>query len=301
MIGPSKSWTKLSKLLFCVTVLFLALILLPIRSYAAPLLRMGSRGDEVAALQTALLDAGFNPGPVDGIFGAKTLSALKEFQAAAGIAVDGICGPITQDALSRWQGTSRSTGRLRGKTVVLDPGHGGQEPGALSPWGDKEKNFTLSIASKVRYYLETQGANVIMTRYGDYSPGSDWGYWVDELVARASIANSNAADIFVSVHINAYPQDPTVSGVMGFYRRGSWSSQSLASTIAQCVAGTTGLRYIDTQVGPYYVLNHTYMPAALVEVGFMTNWNDVNLLRQNWFLDQVAIGISQGIADYLTR
>jgi len=262
---------------------------------------MGDRGDAVSALQTALQNAGFNPGPVDGIFGPKTLSALKEFQAAAGIAVDGICGPITQDALNRWQGSSRSTGPLRGKTIVLDPGHGGQEPGALSPWGDKEKNFTLPIASKVRYYLESQGANVIMTRYGDYSPGSDWGQWVDELVARVSIANSNAADAFVSVHINAYPQDPTVSGVMGFYRRGSWGSQALASVIAQCVAGATELRYIDTQVGPYYVLNHTYMPAALVEVGFMTNWNDVNLLRQSWFLDRVAKGISQGIADYLTR
>ncbi len=301
MIGPSKSWTRSSRFPLYVMVLLLTLFLLPIRSYAAPLLRIGDRGDAVSGLQTALQNAGFNPGPVDGVFGPKTLSALKEFQTAAGISVDGVCGPVTQDALTRWQGSSRSSGPLRGKTVVLDPGHGGQEPGALSPWGDKEKNFTLSIASKVRYNLESQGASVILTRYGDYSPGSDWGQWVDELVARASIANSNAADVFVSVHINAYPSDPTVSGVMGFYRSGSWSSQQLAAGIAKRTANATGLRYIDTQVGPYYVLNHTYMPAALVEVGFMTNWNDVNLLRQNYFTTEVAKGISQGIADYLTR
>lgn len=301
MIGSSTSWAKLSRLPLLVTVLLLALILLPIRSYAAPLLRVGDRGDAVHALQTSLQNAGFNPGAADGIFGPRTLSALKEFQTASGIAADGICGPVTRDALTRWQGSSRASGPLRGTTVVLDPGHGGQEPGALSPWGDKEKNFTLSIASKVRYNLESQGAKVILTRYGDYSPGSDWGQWVDELVARVSIANSNAASVFVSVHINAYPKDPNVSGIMGFYRGGSSSSSALAAGIARRTAQATGLKYIDTQVGPYYVLNHTYMPAALVEVGFMTNRNDVNLLKQNWFLDQAAKGISQGIADYLTR
>ncbi len=289
------------RLALSILLALLIVVSVPIRSLAAPLLRNGSRGEQVLGLQEALLDAGFNPGPLDGDFGPKTEAALRSFQSFAGIASDGICGPVTLEALERGKSASRSAGPLRGRTIVVDPGHGGNEPGAISVWGDKEKDFTLAIASKLRVYLEDMGAIVVMTRYGDYSPGSDWGVVVDELLARVSLANSREADLFVSVHINAFPKDPAVSGVMGFYRRGSAESQSLASTLASKVAANTGLKYIDTQVGPYYVLNHTYMPAALIEVGFMTCWNDVTLLRQNWFIDSAAKGLSQGIVQYLGR
>ncbi len=284
------------------TVLFLLFALVPIRSYAASLLRLGSRGQEVTALQQNLLDLGFNPGPVDGIFGMLTEKGVKDFQWAHGLAVDGICGPITYDALKRADGeTSRKAGSLRGRVITIDPGHGGTEPGAISPWGDKEKAFTLGIALKVKTYLEGQGAKVIMTRTGDYTPGTGWANPVDDLLARVSLANSNASDIFVSVHINAYPKDPSVSGVMGFYRTNSTESRNLALGLAKRISESTGLRNIDTQVGPYYVLNHTYMPAVLMEVGFMTNWNDVNSLRQSWFQDSAAQGIVRGIGDYLGR
>lgn len=277
------------------------ILLIPVRGDAAPLLRLGDYGDSVTQLQNMLLYAGFDPGPIDGIFGPRTQRATMNFQRSAGLVVDGIVGPLTWNALERVSGVSRGTGPLRGRTIVIDPGHGGPEPGAISYWGDKEKDFTLGIASKLRRYLEEQGAVVVMTRYGDYSPGSDWLPRPDELLARVSIANSRGADLFLSIHINAYPKDPSVSGVMGFYRAGSWESQQLAKTLATNVAASTGLRYIDNQVGPYYVLNNTYMPAALMEIGFMTNWNDVNLLRQDWFQDAVAKGLARGVRKFLVR
>lgn len=275
------------------------ILLIPVRGEAAPLLRLGDYGDNVIRLQNMLLSAGYDPGPIDGIFGPRTQAATIEFQRSAGLLVDGIVGPQTWGALERLSGVSRGTGPLRGRIIVIDPGHGGPEPGAISYWGDKEKDFTLGIASKLRGYLEAQGAVVLMTRYGDYSPGHDWSPRPDELLARVSIANSRGADLFLSIHINAYPKDPSVSGVMGFYRAGSWESQRLARTLANSVAATTGLRYIDTQVGPYYVLNNTYMLAALMEIGFMTNWHDVNLLRQDWFQDAVARGLARGVSEYL--
>ncbi len=279
----------------------LLVLLVPIRCQAASLLRYGSVGEEVTALQQSLSRAGFDPGPIDGIFGVKTEAALIRFQKSAGIGVDGICGPETRAALDRVLGVSRGGGSLRGRTIVIDAGHGGSDPGAISYWGDKEKDFNFSIASKVRAYLEKDGANVIMTRYGDYSPGSDWNFWVDELLARVSLANSNNADVFVSIHGNSYPQDPGVSGVMGFYRKGSSSSETLARILTTAVSRSSGLRYIDVQQGPYYVLNHTVMPAVLMEVGFLTNYSDVTHLRQNWFQDQVARGLAEGIIQYLGR
>ena len=290
----------------CAILMFATAVLSPIRAWAAPILRIGDRGDPVAELQGRLVDLGYSPGPIDGIFGPMTDNAVRSFQKAMGLWPDGICGPLTWAALDR-AAASASRGlfprdrSLVGKTITVDAGHGGPEPGAISPWGDKEKAFTLGIALKVQRYLEALGATVIMTRYGDYSPGSDWGRQVDELAARTSLANTNKADLFVSIHINSYAQDTRVSGVMGFYRANSASSKVLAQALAGAVSQSTGLRLIDVQVGPYYVLNHTYMPAALLEVGFMTNWADVSALRQDAFKDAAARGIVAGILDYFSR
>ncbi|HHT85102.1 MAG: N-acetylmuramoyl-L-alanine amidase [Bacillota bacterium] len=300
-MGKARPLTAPSTKTIALAALVIIILLIPVRGDAAPLLRLGDYGDSVAQLQELLVNAGFDPGPVDGIFGPRTQAATMSFQRSAGLVVDGIAGPVTWGALERLSGVSRGAGPLRGRTIVIDPGHGGPEPGAISYWGDKEKDFTLGIATKVRRYLEDQGAIVVMTRYGDYSPGSDWSPRPDELLARVSIANSRGVDLFLSIHINAYPKDPGVSGVMGFYRAGSWESQQLARTLAACVSDSTGLRYIDTQQGPYYVLNNTYMPAALMEIGFMTNWNDVSLLRQNWFQEAVARGLARGVREFLNR
>jgi len=297
-----KPYLPFSSSILLLALLVCALLLVPIRGYASPILRVGNYGESVRAVQQYLLNLGFNPGPVDGVFGPRTEAAVKAFQRANGLWDDGIVGPITWGALERAIEASRGNpGPLRGKIIVIDPGHGGVEPGAISYWGDFEKDFTLSIATKLRKHLETLGAQVVLTRYGDYSPGSDWMPPVDELLARVSIANSRGASMFLSIHINAYPQDPAVSGVMGFYRDGSWESNLLARTLALSVSSSTGSKYIDTQVGPYYVLNHTYMPAALIEIGFMTNWNDVNLLRQNWYQEEVAEGLAKGVLDYFRR
>lgn len=261
----------------------------------------------MAELQKSLAELGHSPGPADGDFGWRTDAAVRHFQEAGGLDLDGICGPLTWAAIDRAigeasrGGSAGRAGALTGKTIAVDPGHGGNEPGAPSPWGDKEKDFTLGISLKVKRYLEAQGAKVIMTRYGDYAPGSDWGRTVDELVARASLANTNRADLFVSIHINSYQQDASTSGVMAFYRTASADSMALARSLAKDVNRSTGLRLIDVQAGPYYVLNHAYMPAALVEVGFMTSWHDVSLLLQDTFQDTAARGIVRGIKDYFAQ
>ncbi len=287
--------------IIAVTLICLLILIHPVKGYAAVLLRLGNFGDDIRVLQNQLLSSGFHPGPIDGIFGPRTHAAVIDFQKASGLAVDGIVGPATWQALERASQTYRGTGILSRRTIVIDPGHGGVEPGAISVWGDKEKDFTLAIASKVRHYLEDLGAIVVMTRYGDSVPGSDWVPPVDDLLARVSVANSREADLFLSIHINAYPKDSSVSGVMGFYQGGSWNSQQLANILANNVSNSTGLDVIDIQRGPYYVLNNTYMSAVLMEIGFMTNWDDVTLLRQNWFQDAVAKALARGVAEFLVR
>ena len=306
MKSGSHFWARQALIPACTALILVVLVLAlsPIRAWAASLLRIGDEGDSVVKLQESLAGLGYDPGPQDGDFGPRTQAALVRFQTSAGLDPDGVCGPLTWGAIARTgqaNATSRATGPLRGKVIVIDPGHGGSDPGAVSKWGDEEKDLTLSIAFKVRRYLEAQGASVVLTRYGDYSPGTDWGRSVDELVARASLAGSQDADAFVSIHVNSYPKDPGISGVMSFYRSGSPQSMVLARSLAAEVSGATGLALIDVQAGPYYVLNHTYMPAALVEVGFLTNWRDADRLRQDSFLDAAAKGIVGGVIDYFAR
>ncbi len=307
MMQKNQRWMRKVLGSTCAILMFAILLISPIRAWAAPILRTGSQGESVASLQQSLSDLGFNPGPIDGNFGPLTDAAIRAFQGAEGLKVDGICGPLTWSALSRAQSDPSRGGAvdrskiLSGKTITVDPGHGGNEPGAISIWGDKEKDFTLAIGLDLKTRLEDMGAKVVMTRYGDYPPGSDWGWTVDELAARASLANTNNSDLFVSIHINSYPQDKSVSGVMSFYRSASASSSDLAKCLANGVSKTTGLRLIDIQVGPYYVLNHTTMPAALVEVGFMTNYDDVNRLRTASFISGAARGVAEGIVDYLSK
>ena len=155
-------------------------------------LRQGSRGDQVKILQQKLNSLGYNAGTADGIFGSKTRAAVIAFQKAKGLAADGIVGPATIAKL--YPPTSQpkpeepkpdpkpeepkpdpgtgvvlykpERGSLAGKTIILDPGHGGSDPGAV--WnGNQEKKFNLDMSLRLERILKEAGATVIMTRRTD--------------------------------------------------------------------------------------------------------------------------------------
>lgn len=211
---------------------------------------------------------------------------------------------IASDAwwpLSKSAQASKSPAALSGKTVVIDPGHGGSDPGVISGTGIEEADLTLAIALKAKACLESLGAKVIMTRTGDYTPGSDWATPMGDLNSRVYLANSNKADAFVSIHINSFPEDAGVSGVTGFYCSGSAVSQQLSDSVASSVSDATGLNLDGTRTADYRVLVNTKMPATLLELGFMTNANDAAHLTRKSFQDTAARAIAEGIADFFGR
>ncbi len=263
------------------------------------LLYLGSSGGAVRELQEALKREGHDPGPLDGIFGPKTLSAVIGFQRATGLVVDGIVGPNTQAMLGRVASVSRSERLpLAGKKIAVDPGHGGPNPGAIGVDGSYESHNVLAIGLILRDLLHAAGAEVVMTRTRDVEPKLPWDPSAGQLRARTHIVNASGADLFVSIHNNAYPKDRAVSGVMTFVRSGDAESKKLAQLVLEELVRGTSLQNRGMHTATFYVLRNTTMTAVLAEIGFMTNWHDARALQTPEMRQKAAEALFRGILRY---
>lgn len=220
---------------------------------------------------------------------------------------------------------------LKVNTIVLDPGHGGKDPGAIGRGGLKEKDVTLKLAMMLKEKLTREaGAKIILTREADvFIP----------LEERTAIANSQDADLFVSIHVNASPRR-AASGIETYIlslsnneearrvaaRENATSTRSVSdlefilndliktaktndsAKLASVVQDNlvTGLRKKFDSVrsngvkgAPFYVLVGTKMPAVLVEVSFISNPDEEKRLRDEAYLNEVVEGIAAGIMHYM--
>lgn len=174
--------------------------------------------------------------------------------------------------------------------VMIDPGHGGRDPGAIGIAGLQEKQINLTISQRIQQRLQAAGLTVLMTRDSDQ--------WVD-LEARAQVANQAGAAVFVSIHANAISmQRPEVNGLETYYLS---SGADLARSIHQRVLAQTDLADRGIRQARFYVLRHTSMPAVLVETGFVTGSVDAARFQNPAAVTQIADAIARGILDYLGR
>ncbi|SHK66184.1 N-acetylmuramoyl-L-alanine amidase [Selenomonas ruminantium] len=187
---------------------------------------------------------------------------------------------------------------LNGKTIVVDAGHGGSDSGAVGPNGVMEKNVTLAVAKKVQNILTQSGANVLMTRTTDVDVFAPNATAKQELQARCDVANRDSrAALFLSIHCNAF-SSPAAHGMETYYNAGSAKGQRFATLLNEELAKAGGLFNRGVKTANYYVLRHTTMPASLIELGFVTNYNEEQLLRSDAYQNKIAAAIVQGIARY---
>lgn len=190
-----------------------------------------------------------------------------------------------------------STASLDGLVVVIDPGHGGADPGAVRD-GVNEEDINFAVSMKTRDFLEAMGATVIMTRTTDRdlaSPDAEKRKRED-LENRSQIMNQPQVSVFVSIHANV-DSSPKSKGSYVFYRIGDETSKEFAA----CLQGSLQELTKDTHVekeGDYYILNHTSTIGAIVEIGFLTNEQERVLLQQDAYQEKLAYQISKGILDY---
>jgi len=178
-------------------------------------------------------------------------------------------------------------------SVVIDPGHGGLDPGAIGIGGIRETDVVLEISKIVKKLLSERGVKVLLTRKNE----------VDlDLPPRVSFANKTDADIFVSIHANASRgKRRDINGLETYYFKG-WKGRLLAKRIQkQILRVSPGSPDRGVKQGRFYVIKNTSMPAVLVEIGFLTGRLDARRLEKTAHRKRIAYAITKGILEYLSK
>ena len=176
-------------------------------------------------------------------------------------------------------------------TVVIDPGHGGPDPGAVGINGLRETDVVLDVSLQVAQLLQAKGVKVLLTRTSEVDV---------DLPPRVALANNSRADVFLSIHANALSLDrPDVNGVETFYFESS-RSRALAQAVQdQILSISPGSPDRGARPGRFFVIRRTVMPSALAEMGFVTGSLDAPRLADPAFRRRLAVVIANGLLRYL--
>lgn len=200
--------------------------------------------------------------------------------------------PLTLPPIGQPAAPSPNSRPIPGQpVVVLDPGHGGADPGAVGINGIQEKQIVMAISRQVAAILQAQGITVVLTRQGDEEI---------DLQPRVDTAEQANANLFVSIHANAISLDrPEVNGVETYYY--SDLGARFAEVLHRRVLGVTGMGDRGVRQARFYVLRRTSMPAVLIETGFVTGAIDAPQLTNPIWQGRMSSAIAQGILDYLRQ
>ncbi|MDN5747104.1 MAG: peptidoglycan-binding protein [Pseudonocardia sp.] len=261
-------------------------------------------GDDVTMLQERLLELGFDPGRPGGVFDERTEAALRAFQREYGLVPDGLCGPATLRSLKqlgrkvtggrphllREQELLREAGpRMRGKRIVVDPGHGGMDRGVAS--GDvTEAALMWDLGRRLVGRMTATGMEAMLSRREDTCPAE---------AERAEFANNAGADLVLSLHTDA-GRSMHAQGLATFhFGNGSGATstvgEALAGLIQRELLTRTAMLDCWSQARTWELLRLTRMPAVRIEIGYLTNMGDRRMLLSPEFRDVVAEGILVGV------
>jgi len=191
-----------------------------------------------------------------------------------------------------------------GLMIVVDPGHGGIDPGAVSAGGLLEKHIVLAIARELEELLNQAGMRTVLTRRGDYDLADNTHTHLlerkrQDLQRRVELAEDTNADLYVAIHANYFPSSIWY-GAQTFYYEGKEESRRLAEAIQTELVRALGPNKRLARPGDFRALRDTSMPAALVEVGFLSNPREAALLGDPDYQSRVARAIFNGIIRYLS-
>ena len=195
-----------------------------------------------------------------------------------------------------------------GYTIVIDPGHGGIDPGKIGINDALEKNINLSISLYIEEILKNTGAKVVLTRESDTGlyQESDGNKKRADMENRCEIINKeylkNEKTIVVSVHQNSFTSE-NVKGAQVFYYGTSEPGKALAELIQKKM-----IDYVDPENRrqakaneSYYILKKTNVPIAIVECGFLSNWEEAKKLQDPGYQNKIAWAVAMGMISYMNQ
>lgn len=181
------------------------------------------------------------------------------------------------------------------KTIVIDPGHGGYDVGAIGSLGNQEKKLTLEISLKLGSILQEKGYNVVYTRENDEVS------WPSEpkedLAARAAISNYEKATIFLSIHLNKF-NEKSVTGTETYYNEASSQGKVLADLIQKQIIEDLKTTDRGIKKGNFLVLEKVKAPAILVELGYISNESDEKNLSNSDYQNKISLSMTKAIDNY---
>ena len=202
---------------------------------------------------------------------------------------DGKTGYIASWILSMpGASTNKAATKLSEATIVIDPGHGGNDTGALSTSGKYEKTYTLQMAKAVGAKLEAAGAKVVYTRSTDT--------YVD-LAPRPVVAKKVHADAFISFHFDSTPNANTASGFTSYYYNAS-KDKALATNLNKALGSNLSLTNRGVAFGNYEVLRDNDQPSVLLEMGYINDDHDFKFIESGNYQQTVAADIVNGMNAY---
>ena len=198
--------------------------------------------------------------------------------------------------------------------VVLDPGHGGMDGGAVSGDGTSEKDINLAIARKMKARLESEGIRVIVTRDGDKGLYEETGnesirsLKTQDMKERKRIIEDSGANLTVSVHLNSFTQDTSVKGAQVFYPlygdpEAVDESERAAKIIQAGLNDEINISKKRTELGKddVFLLREVTVPIVIVECGFLSNPEDASNLKDKKFQSKISRNLSDSICSYLSQ
>ena len=181
--------------------------------------------------------------------------------------------------------------------VVIDPGHGGEDPGKVGVNDVLEKDINLQIGMKVKTLLEGEGVQVIMTREDDNVPKIKR----EDLEERIALINEVNPDMVICIHQNSFT-DPTVAGAQVFYHGSSEISREIAQILQEELWAMDGEHKREIKGNEnYYMLSETKVPTVIVECGFLSNQDDAEKLKTDEYQNEIANAINMGIIKWLDK
>ncbi|WP_088187413.1 N-acetylmuramoyl-L-alanine amidase [Desulfosporosinus sp. FKA] len=189
------------------------------------------------------------------------------------------------------------------RVVVIDAGHGGVDPGAVGKNKVLEKNITLAVAKRLQAHIQQCGAKTIMVREEDKDLGTSQGLLKrkrEDLAQRIQLAMEAQAEVFISIHANSFPNEK-LTGAQTFYNADSAEGKILAQAIQEKLnLMTKGKRLIKANKD-IYILKKAHQAAVTVEVGFLSNPAEEQLLTTPEYQETLAVAIYQGLNEYFSK
>ena len=192
----------------------------------------------------------------------------------------------------------------KGNVIVLDPGHGGSDPGMIGIDGLEAKGINLSVSLLLREKLEAKGYTVVLTRESDQGLYDDSAQnkKAQDMQRRIALIDETAPVLTVSIHQNSY-HDPSVKGPQVFYYETSGEGKELAADLQESLNTTLEVERPREIKGntSYYLLKRSKGVLVIAECGFLTNPDEADLLQTEEYQEKVADALTDGIVTYLRK